>query len=66
MMLLFLMKLIFNGLRVLNKIREFVENNKNEIIVATGDGKQLKPVTELPNLQEHEEYADNCVDKVFK
>ena len=56
----------FNGLRVLNRIREFVENNKDKIIVATGDGKQLKPVSELTNLHEHEEYADNCVDKIFK
>ena len=59
-------EIYFNGLRVLNRIREFVENNQDKIIVATGDGKQLKPVSELTNLQEHEEYADNCVDKIFK
>ena len=56
-------EIYFNGLRVLNRIREFVENNKDRIIVATGDGKQLKPVSELTSLHEHEEYADNCVDK---
>ena len=49
-----------NGLKILNRIREFVENNKNKIVVATGDSKQLTPVSELTNLQEHEEYADNC------
>ena len=59
-------EIYFNGLRVLNRIREFVETNQDKIIVATGDGKQLKPVSELTNLQEHEEYADNCVDKIFK
>ena len=59
-------EIYFNGLRVLNRIREFVENNQDKIVVATGDGKQLKPVSELTNLQEHEEYADNCVDKIFK
>ena len=59
-------EIYFNGLRVLNRIREFVELNQDKIIVATGDGKQLKPVSELTNLQEHEEYADNCVDKIFK
>ena len=56
----------FNGLRVLNTIREFVENNPKLVVVATGDGKQLKPVNELTNTQEHETYANNCINHIFK
>ena len=59
-------EIYFNGLRVLNTIREFVENNPKLIVVATGDGKQLKPVNELTNTQEHETYANNCIDQIFK
>ena len=33
-------EIYFNGLRVLNRIKEFVENNKDKIRVATGDGQQ--------------------------
>ena len=59
-------EIYFNGLRVLNTIREFVENNPKLIVVATGDGKQLKPVNELTNTQEHETYANNCINQIFK
>ena len=46
----------FNGLGVLTRIRGFVRKNTNLIIIGTGDGKQLKPVNELTNIQEHEIY----------
>ena len=52
-------EIYFNGLRVLNTIREFVENNPKLIVVAIGDGKQPKPVNELTNTQEHATYANN-------
>ena len=35
-------------------------------MVATGDGKQLKPVSEITNLHDHEVYANNCINKIFK
>ena len=38
-------EIYFNGLRALNKIREFVEAHKDLMVVATGDGKQFKPVS---------------------
>ena len=52
-------EIYFNGLRVLSTIREFLGNNPKLILVATGDGKQLKPVHELTSTQEHEIYANN-------
>ena len=59
-------EMYFNGFRLLNTIREFVENNLKVIVVGTGDGKQLKPVNELTNTQEHETYANNCINQMFK
>ena len=59
-------EIYFNGLRMLNTIREFVVNNPKLIVVATGDGKQLKPVNELTNTQDHETYANNCINQIFK
>ena len=56
----------FNGLGVLNRIREFVEKHPELIIIGTGDGKQLKPVNELTNIQEHEPYMNSCIDQIFK
>ena len=59
-------EIYFNGLRALNKIREFVEAHKDLMVVATGDGKQLKPVSEITNLHDHEVYANHCINKIFK
>ena len=59
-------EIYFNGLGVLNRIREFVEKNPELIIIGTGDGKQLKPVNELTNTQKHEVYMNSCVNQIFK
>ena len=48
------------------RIKQFVEQNKhNEIIIATGDTKQLKPVQEITNTQDYELYTDNIIDNVL-
>ena len=65
-MLLFFDEVYFNGLGVLNRIREFAKNNPDLIIIGTGDGKQLKPVNELTNTQEHEPYMNSCINQIFK
>ena len=59
-------EIYFNGLGVLNRIREFVEKNPDLIIIGTGDGKQLKPVNELTNTQKHEVYMNSCINQIFK
>ena len=38
-----------NGLHMLNRIRQFVNQNPNKIIVGAGDTKQLPPVEDLTN-----------------
>eukprot|EP00438_Fugacium_kawagutii_P023181 Skav227407 [mRNA] locus=scaffold5580:24324:27602:- [translate_table: standard] len=48
------------------RIKQFIEHNKKDkIIIATGDGKQLKPVQELTNTRDHEEYTNEIITNIF-
>ena len=51
---------------ILNKIREFCENNPNLIIIGAGDVKQLPSIEPYTNCQNVEEYVDSCIDIIFK
>ena len=52
---------------VLNKIRHFINTNSNDkIIIGTADGKQLKPIVDLTNTQDHEKYLNKCLNQIFK
>ena len=49
------------------RIKQFVEENKGKkIIIATGDAKQLKPVQELTNTKDHEEYTHDIINDIFE
>ena len=54
------------NLYVLNKVRLFIQNNPDKIVVATGDVKQLQGVEILTNCQDPATYMDNCLDTIFK
>ena len=57
----------FSSLSTYWKIKQFTEENKhNKIIIATGDAKQLKPVQELTNTQDYEQYANKIVENIFE
>ena len=52
---------------VLNKIRHFINTNSDDkIIIGTADGKQLKPIVDLTNTQDHEKYLNKCLNQIFK
>ena len=55
-----------SNIYIYNKIREFVKNNPDKIIIGAGDTKQLQPINDLTNTQPHDIYADMCIDKIFK
>ena len=60
-------EIYFSGLSVYWKIKQFVEQKRhNEIIIATGDTLQLKPVQELTNTQAYKNYADEIIDNIFE
>ena len=54
-----------NDLIILNKIKHYVEENPDKIILATGDTDQNKPVNLLSTEIEHKEHAYHCVSMLF-
>ena len=63
---IFFDEIFMSNIYIYNKIREFVKNNPDKIIVGAGDTKQLPPINDLTNTQPHDQYADQCIDKIFK
>ena len=59
-------EIYMNGINVLNRIREFVNNNPDKIIIGAGDVKQLPPIEDLTNTRQPDEYADECINQIFK
>ena len=63
---IFFDEIFMSNIYIYNKIREFVKNNPDKIIIGAGDTKQLQPINDLTNTQPHDIHADMCIDKVFK
>ena len=63
---IFFDEIFMSNIYIYNKIREFVKNNPDKIIIGAGDTKQLPPINGLTNTQPHDQYADQCIDKIFK
>ena len=63
---IFFDEIFMSNIYIYNKIREFVKNNPDKIIIGAGDTKQLQPKNDLTNTQPHDQYADQCIDKIFK
>ena len=49
----------------LRKIKQYVDNNKDKIVVATGDVSQLQPITPYSNTKEYRAYADEVINIIF-
>ena len=45
---------------------EFVNKNPNQIVIGAGDTKQLPPIEDLTNARKPDEYADECINQIFK
>ena len=63
---IFFDEIFMSNIYIYNKIREFVKNNPDKIIIGAGDTKQLQPINDLTNTQPHDIYADMCIDKILK
>eukprot|EP00438_Fugacium_kawagutii_P019097 Skav234725 [mRNA] locus=scaffold634:457313:460261:+ [translate_table: standard] len=59
-------EIYFHSVGKLALIWDFVRNNPDKIVVATGDTKQLKNPEVLSNVFKFEEYANHCIDLIFK
>ena len=55
-----------NNIHILNRIKHFIDTNKDEIIIATGDSEHLKPVNEITNQDiDYDEYMDSVMSQLF-
>ena len=59
-------EIYMSNLYVLNKVRLFMQNNPDKMVVATGDVKQLQGVEVMTNCQNPATYIDNCLNTLFK
>ena len=46
--------------------KAFHKQSNNKIIIGTADGKQLPPIVDLTNTQDHEKYPNQCLNQMFK
>jgi hypothetical protein len=58
-------EIYFSCIQKLAKINHYCKNNPDKIIIATGDTKQLPPITALSNQHEYSMYADQCINSIF-
>ena len=59
-------EIYMNGTHILNRIREFLKRNPNKTIIGAGAVKQLPPIEDLTNTRKPDEYADECMNQIFK
>jgi hypothetical protein len=58
-------EILFSDVSNLRKIKNYVDNNTDKIVVATGDTDQLPPIKTYSNTKEHKPYANECVNLIF-
>ena len=58
-------EIVFSDVSNLRRIRNYVDNNTNKILIATGDTDQLKPIKSYSNTKEYKPYANECVNLFF-
>ena len=59
-------EIYMSNLYVLNKVRQFINDNPDIIVIGTGDVKQLQGVEVMTNCQNPATYMDICLDIIFK
>ena len=59
-------EIYMNSLYILNRIREFTKQHPEKNIIGAGDVKQLPPIEDLTNTRKPDEYADDCINQIFK
>ena len=59
-------EIYMNSLYILNRMRDFLYKHPDKIIIGAGDVKQLPPIEDLTNTRKPDEYADDCINQIFK
>ena len=58
-------EIYFYNVSNLTKVLNFMKNNKDKIILATGDVDQLESIDIVSNVQQYEEYINHCINCIF-
>ena len=53
------------SIRMLAKIRKYVKDNQDKIIIATGDTNQLECIDLINDQIEYDQYMDHCINSIF-
>ena len=58
-------ELYFTSIDMLRRIKFYVDNNPDKIILGTGDKDQLEPVEQASNIKDPITYIQNCIYTIF-
>ena len=58
-------EIFFNNVKILARIYNYVKNNPDKIIIATGDTQQLPPIEDITNQFDYKIYLNYCADQIF-
>ena len=58
-------EIYFYNVSNLSKVLHFMKNNKDKIILATGDVDQLESIDIVSNVKKYEEYINSCINCIF-
>ena len=58
-------EILISDVSNLRRIKNYVDNNTNKFLIATGDTDQLKPIKSYSNTKEYKPYANECVNLIF-
>jgi hypothetical protein len=58
-------EIYFASIRMLAKIRKYVKDNQDKIIIATGDTNQLECIDLISDQIEYDQYMDHCINSIF-
>jgi hypothetical protein len=58
-------EIYFYNVSNLAKVLNYMKNNKDKIILATGDVDQLEAIDAVSNVKDYEEYINHCINCIF-
>ena len=58
-------EIYFYNVPNLMKVYNYIQNNKDKIILATGDIDQLESIEIVSNVKDYEQYINHCITYIF-
>ena len=58
-------EIYFANVQILARIKNYVSNNPNKIILATGDTCQLETIDPISDQKDYDKYFNHCINTIF-